>query len=135
MESMFKTLDAEAEHKDTVLSFFPSMFKVNDFIKVAIGVFRDKSLVAISEALTSQGKGQIPIHREQYNWFGNGINCEILSPGAKGWQKGKVRFKVTLEFCPDEPEVAEVLTSNGLDKGQSNSLLDDVRRMTTKKSQ
>lgn len=33
--------------------------------------------------------------------FEQGISCEVLRPGAK-WQKGKVR--ITLEFCPDEPE-------------------------------
>lgn len=38
----------------------------------------------------------------QKGWFGEGIDCEILKPGAKSWQKGKVR--VILEFCPDEPE-------------------------------
>lgn len=35
-------------------------------------------------------------------WLDEGQSCEILKPGAKYWQKGKVR--ISLEFCPDEPE-------------------------------
>ncbi|WP_026733035.1 KGK domain-containing protein [Fischerella sp. PCC 9605] len=35
-------------------------------------------------------------------WLGEGQSCEILKPGAKDWQKGKIR--ITLEFYPDEPE-------------------------------
>lgn len=132
MDSMFKILDAEAEHKDTVLSFFPSMFKVGDFMSVLIEVFRDRSLKVLNEILSSRGKGQVPLHREEYNWFRNGINCEILSPGAKGWQKGKVRIKVTLEFCPDQPEVAEAPDGMVLGNSQLESPLDDVRQMTTK---
>jgi hypothetical protein len=26
---------------------------------------------------------------------------------SKNWQKGKLRMKVSLEFCPDEPEIKE----------------------------
>ncbi|MBO1065034.1 MULTISPECIES: KGK domain-containing protein [Nostocales] len=31
----------------------------------------------------------------------------MLQPG-KNWQKGKLRIKVTLQFCPDEPEIEEI---------------------------
>lgn len=39
-------------------------------------------------------------HKEK--WLGNGQACEILQPGSSGWQKGKIR--ISLEFCPEEPE-------------------------------
>jgi hypothetical protein len=45
------------------------------------------------------------------DWINNGVDCQILKP-SKNWQKGKLRMKVSLEFCPDEPE----------------SPLDDLRR-------
>lgn len=48
-------------------------------------------------------------------WFKEGEECEILRAGSKGWQKGKVKINVTLEFIPDEPE-------------QTNSPLDDIRQ-------
>lgn len=39
----------------------------------------------------------------------NGIHCEILRIGSKGWQKGRIRVKVTLEFIPDDPEMKKHL--------------------------
>ena len=41
------------------------------------------------------------------DWFHKGKECEILKLGSTGWQKGKVRLKVIVEFCPDEPELSE----------------------------
>ncbi|MBC6479589.1 MAG: hypothetical protein GDA56_19235 [Hormoscilla sp. GM7CHS1pb] len=34
------------------------------------------------------------------------MDCEILEPGAKGWQKGKMRLRVNVEVAliPEEPE-------------------------------
>ena len=42
-----------------------------------------------------------------------GLELEVLKLGAKSWKKGKVRLSV--EFCPDEPDIAEILTSNHLE--------------------
>mgnify|MGYP000518823907 CR=1 FL=1 len=62
-------------------------------------------------------------------WFEDSINCEILRLGGKNWQKGKVRIKVTLEFCPDEPEIEEILGNNQSEINQTESPLDDIRQM------
>lgn len=35
--------------------------------------------------------------------FKEGINCEVFKSGAAGLQKGRLRARLTLEFCPDEP--------------------------------
>lgn len=48
-------------------------------------------------------------------WFHEGQECEILRAGSQGWQKGKLKINVTLEFIPDEPEI-------------ETSPLDDVRQ-------
>ncbi|MBW4533405.1 MAG: hypothetical protein KME09_05660 [Pleurocapsa minor HA4230-MV1] len=48
-------------------------------------------------------------------WFYQGGECEILRAGSPGWQKGKIKIKVTLEFSPDEPE-------------ETSSPLDDIRQ-------
>lgn len=48
-------------------------------------------------------------------WFYEGEDCEILSAGSPGWQKGKIKINVTLEFIPDEVE-------------ENQSPLDDVRQ-------
>lgn len=41
----------------------------------------------------------------RHRWFIHGIECELLELGATKWRKGKVRIKVSLEFCPDESEI------------------------------
>ena len=37
---------------------------------------------------------------ENEGWFGEGLECQVLRFGTKGWQRGKVRLR--LEFCPSE---------------------------------
>ncbi len=39
---------------------------------------------------------------KQKKWFYESVDCQVLKPGSKRWQKGRIR--ITLEFCPDEPE-------------------------------
>ncbi len=56
-----------------------------------------------------------------------GVKGEVLKYGSKGWQKGKLR--ITIEFCPDEPEVEETPGSNQPETSQPESPLDDLRRM------
>ncbi|GGA05834.1 KGK domain-containing protein [Okeania sp. KiyG1] len=36
--------------------------------------------------------------------FEEGVDCQILIYGAKEWHSGKIKVKVTVEFCPDPPE-------------------------------
>lgn len=58
--------------------------------------------------------------------FDEGMECEVLKLGASNWQKGKIKF--TIEFCPDEPEVAEKLVDNNLEIIPEMSPLDDLRQ-------
>lgn len=67
------------------------------------------------------------LNKGQEGWFGEGIDCKILKPGTKGWQKAKVR--ISLEFCPDEPDIEETLTSSQPETNQVESPLDEIRRM------
>lgn len=62
---------------------------------------------------------------------GEGIDASILRIGSQGWKKGKIKFKITLEFCPDEPEVEEITQISG-SENNINSPLDDIRRMMDK---
>jgi hypothetical protein len=59
-------------------------------------------------------------------WVEPGADCEILRVGGKDWQKGKIKFEITVKFHPDEPEVEEV--------NQAESPLDDIRLMVDKLS-
>jgi len=62
-------------------------------------------------------------------WFEEGIDCEILKLGAKDWQKGKIKIRVSLEFCPNEPDVEETIGSNQSEFNKPESPLDDIRQM------
>jgi hypothetical protein len=69
------------------------------------------------------------------DWFDEGENCEILRVGGKGWQKGKMRIRLTLEFCPDEPAVEDPPASNKPESREPESPLDDIRRMIKEENQ
>jgi len=33
-----------------------------------------------------------------------GLDCQVLQLGSKQWKQGEIRFKLLVEFCPDELE-------------------------------
>lgn len=135
MKDKFKPLDDNGEHKDTVLSLFSSMFKVGELVSLARGAFLNKGFEDLNNTLTSSGKGRLPNLKTPSSWVDSGVICEILKPGAKGWQTGKFRIKVTLEFCPDEPEIPETPASKEPEISQPQSPLDDIRRIINQESQ
>lgn len=126
MSNEFKPLDIEFEHRDTVLSFLPSMFKINDFVCTIVRLFQDRGLEELKNTFSHQGRGTIPSD-DKHSWFGEGVSCEILQP-SKTWKKGKVRIKITLEFCPDEPETPEPPVSNQQKLSKPESSFDDIYR-------
>ncbi|OKH28445.1 KGK domain-containing protein [Chroogloeocystis siderophila] len=91
-------------------------FTINEFISAMMPMIKDKSGTTWTE--------------EKANWFGEGIDCKLLKPGAKSWQRGKVR--ITLEFCPEELEVKD---NNESPLNSDNSPLDDIRQMMPKNGQ
>ena len=56
------------------------------------------------------------------NWFQEGIDCEILTLGATKWRKGKMKFKLSVEFYVEEEE------DNTSSETTAESPLDDIRR-------
>ena len=120
---------------DDVCSFGSTMLKVGKLTQV-MKLATDYHLEgALTELFKTQGlaidtrkyNSQFKCYEEQ-KWFGDGIDCEALKIGAKGWQKGKVTIRVIVEFCPDEPEVEETPENNQLEICQPESPLDDLRR-------
>jgi KGK domain. len=61
-----------------------------------------------------------------YDWFGEGKECKLLKLGAKEWQPGILKIKVTLEFCPEEPEEDGVDEEEEIDEMVRS--LDDIRQ-------
>ncbi len=126
---------------DDVVSFNSRIFKVGNIVQVIKSAFGHPLETALNQQLKSQN---VEIQTEFYalevengrnkKWFGEGIDCEILKIGAKGWQKGKLRIRVTVEFCPDEPEIPETPVSNSPEINKSESPLDDIRQMMNQDS-
>lgn len=112
----------EPLHSDEVVSVDDDLkilvnhptFKVKELKDVLIKMLKDYDM------MFRDGKKD-----EKVKWFANGINAQVLRYGANGWQKGKVR--ITVEFCPDEPEVQK--TSNQPKNSEPESPLDEIRRM------
>lgn len=110
---------------DDVCSFGSKMFKVSRL--------REVMRAAVNHSLEDTLK-QLLYKQLEINtfgreaWFSDGIDCETLKIGGKGWQKGKVKIKVILEFCPDEPEVDETPENDDSETSQPESPLDDLRR-------
>lgn len=107
---------------DDVMSFpqYSFMQKFGKFREAAKGIFLDGSNVAqrVKDELNSC---RLSIHST--DWFHKGVACEVLRLGDKSWQKGKLRYRVTLEFEPDEPAVEQTAANNQLE-----SELNAIRR-------
>jgi hypothetical protein len=120
---------------DDVFSFQSTIFKVSKLRQVMISAVSNQLESALQELCKTQ---QLQINTMKYNpqsrsswqqqWFRDGIDCETLKIGAKGWQKGKVKIRVILEFCPDEPEREETSENNESETSKPESPLDDLRR-------
>jgi hypothetical protein len=115
--------DRENELTNTVVSFEDgrSLLKLNFLVSVIRSAFfrQGEGLKKFLEECRRQYNCLVPGNNQRgiYNWFVEGVDCEILQPG-KPWKKGKIRFRLVLEFAPDEPEPSD-----------PNSTLDDIRKM------
>ncbi|NCJ05602.1 hypothetical protein GS597_03580 [Synechococcales cyanobacterium C] len=108
MSNSFKPL----EDSNTAISLPHNMFKQQEFLKFVITAFQWDGLNLLGKTLWDKGRGKIPIEKSEDSrmaWFDDGIDCEILRPHSGFWQKGKLRLKVTLEFCPEDPGQASDL--------------------------
>ncbi|MGI8505169.1 MAG: KGK domain-containing protein [Hassallia sp.] len=98
-----------------------AMFKVGKLRQTIKQAFIGSIQKALNDVLKS---AVLEFYTHTKDWLGDGIDCEILKIGAKGWQKGKIKIRVNVEFCPDEPEIEEALEIT-----EPESPLDDIRRM------
>ena len=90
------------------------MEKINDFFTMSV-------LSQLSKLLTESGLGIPPSYKGNCSNWRNYVDAEILEPKSGEWKKGKVRMRVILEFCPDEPEIKD-------DSIQRANSLDDIRQ-------
>ncbi|MEG4404956.1 KGK domain-containing protein [Microcoleus sp. MON2_D5] len=75
---------------------------------------RNKSISYWMQSLSINEETTIPAGDINWSSPQEGIDCQILKIGAKGWQKGKLKIEVnksfqsvktqtSIKFCPDEP--------------------------------
>jgi KGK domain len=60
-----------------------------------------------------------------------GLDCEVLKFQSKEWLSGKIKIKLSIEFCPNEDELEklELAKSIELEKDNIQSPLDDLRNI------
>ena len=118
VESNFKHI--EHENSNAVISFDNgTTFRISKFVKQLCYVFENTALAKFSGKLNEAGLGNI---RNYGSTWSKGVDAEILEPQSGAWKKGKIRMRVILEFCPDEPEE---IKDNASHNGNS---LDDIRQ-------
>lgn len=91
-------------------------FTVNELIAALMPIIKEKAGTTWTE--------------DKEQWFRDGLDCKVLKPGAKKWQRGQVRL--SLEFISEELEVVETPENNESQVSKSNSPLDDIRQMMPK---
>ncbi len=99
MVNTFEPIDNE----DTVLSISDSNARVfisHPMFKLAELLKKMKSQVIGIDSSYWEGEQH---YIEKKRWHSQGVRCKILKPGGY-WKKGKIKIRISLEFCPDEPE-------------------------------
>lgn len=130
-QKAFQLLDHETSRANSVISLPEGkIFKIGKLLERVNALFRQSTLLQLPENLHKEGFARLSIFsgkgcwNTQY-WNEEGVEAEILEPESDGWKKGKVRMRVVLEFCPDEPE--EIVTDNN----SENNSLDNIRKNIT----
>ena len=101
---------SQCDSKDVISFKSENWADINKIKYVVNRYFEEHGIDTIGDYIS-----EISEFENSYSWFFNGEECEILRAGSKGWQKGKLKVKVTLEFIPDKSE-------------ETRSPLDDVRQ-------
>jgi hypothetical protein len=114
---MNENFNLENCNKDDAISFDSGMYKAGK-IKEVLDQQKHFLGQQLCDEIKKIGLNISPgiAHKQlRYSEFFEGIDCEILRVRAAGWQKGKFRLKVSLEFIPETSEIVE-------------SPLDDIRQ-------
>lgn len=61
------------------------------------------------------------------------LDGEVLKFGADGWQKGKIRCRIIVEFCPDESEESEIPEQSQGEKSAPDSFQENQKHRKGRK--
>jgi hypothetical protein len=96
---------------DDVVSFRGKLFKVSQLRKMMGHAMTEENQLnhTLSNALRQKGLELGLTDTKEF--LNQGVKGEILTITGQGWQKGKIKMKISLEFIPDVP--GEALLSSG----------------------
>ncbi len=96
---------------DDVVSFRGKLFKVSQLRKMMGHAMTEQNQLnhTLSNALKQKGLELGLTDTKEF--LNQGVKGELLKITGKGWEKGKIKMKISLEFIPDVP--GEALLSSG----------------------
>ncbi|MCT7955259.1 KGK domain-containing protein [Laspinema palackyanum] len=96
---------------DDVVSFRGKLFKVSQLRKMMGHAMTEQNQLnhTLSNALKQKGLELGLTDTKEF--LNHGVKGELLKITGQGWQKGKIKMKISLEFIPDVPE--DALLSSG----------------------
>ena len=100
MEEKFIPLEDE----NTAVSLPNNMLKLQELINLAKESFEAVGLEHIKNKCNREGRGNFPVDHPEFGrkaWMSSGIDSEILEPSSGKWKKGRIRFRISLEFQSD----------------------------------
>ncbi len=94
-----------------MVSFRGKLFKVSQLRKIMGHAMTEQNQLnhTLSNALKQTGLELGLTDTKEF--LNQGVKGELLKITGKGWEKGKLKMKISLEFIPDVPE--EALWSSG----------------------
>jgi hypothetical protein len=107
----------------------------NDYCKILIGqpTFRIRELTERAIFMLKRTDSILSKdgwNRNQEPWVTEGVQAKTLRYGAENWQEGKVRMRIIVEFCPNDPGAEEIAGPQELESvSEPESPLDEIRRM------
>lgn len=104
---------SDCDPKDVISFSHQQWIGIAKLKDIVYRAFRSSGVNSITKYIAEQS--DFKNTNNTNTWFYQGQECEILRAGSKGWQKGKLKINITLEFIPDEIE-------------EDKSPLDDIRQ-------
>ncbi len=82
MENKFELLDVELNHRDSVLSYSNSMFKLSKFMRELGSAFKPKGLDELGNSLSWREGVPTEKREDKSKWFDESLDCEIMNIDA-----------------------------------------------------
>jgi hypothetical protein len=111
-----------------VLLFEANTFKLDKFQSVVAQSLK-QIIYQFANSMRSAGVDADTERNNHEKWLNDGIECQILKPGATDWQKGTIKLKLVIEFHPDSSHPDQEHSAASLTSSGSDPSLDALRQM------